>query len=40
MVQETGSGNRGGGAVSKVELAQVVLAPKWRGIFERWIQVC
>jgi hypothetical protein len=22
----------GGGAISKVELAQIVLAPKWRGI--------
>jgi hypothetical protein len=24
----------GGGAFSKVELAQVVLVPKWRGVFE------
>ncbi len=39
-VRETGSGNGGGGAVSKVESAQVVLAPKWRGIFEGWIRVC
>ncbi len=30
--QETGSGNRGGGAVSKVESAQIVLVLKWCGI--------
>ncbi len=29
----------GGGAISKVELAQIVLVPKWRIVFEGWIQV-
>jgi hypothetical protein len=31
MDQETGSRNKEGGAVSKVESARVVLAPKWSG---------